>query len=561
MLSLAERFSFPQRIALYFDPVEPQRIGRRGWILFSLLLLVFALPSLWAPFDGDQALFFVSGEKLLRGDVLYRDIVDLKPPLIYFLYAAAIGIFGESVLAVRLIELLVQAGVIWLIARTARRASGNDVWGMLSALFYAALYFSLPFYCRGQVEGFAALPIAGIFSLLSVRRRGGSNRSLPVLGLLAGALVLLKTSFLAILPLVLFFLLFERDAKLKRWIGRSAIVCAGAAFPVALVFVYLWMADGLADFTMMQQFTGGYAAAQWGSFLTPLTLALREIPWYFVTTWSVSLALLTAGGMYRVLFYTGGMAGFSSAKEDEGDDSAGRSDVWTLLFLSLVSFLLLLATVAVEAKYLTWHFNRLFVPGALLAGWGGVSLLRRLVTVRMNALALSVAVLLVPVAFLYSPLIRYSWNNAAFISGALNGTAGFSRFIGMEDDSFNMVELERVGEYVRAHREAEGKLFAASGWGGAIHYYAGDVPDFKLYHSCYLIAPYAPEEWRRQTVRYLLQERPQFIVAQRDSMPHITGVNTTSFAMLHSLPGVDSLLQAGYRVAMETEMTVVYERK
>lgn len=556
MRSLAERFSLLQRFVPYLDPLQPKRIGRGGWIAFAVLLILAVLPSLWAPFDGDQALFFVSGEKILKGDILYRDIVDLKPPLIYFIYAGAVGIFGKSVIAIRLVELLVQAGVIWLIVRTVRRVSGNDAWSLLSGCVYAALYFSLPFYCRGQVEGFAALPIAAIFALLVGRLRNRTAWSLPLIGVMIGLLLLLKTSFLAVLPLVALFLLFDSDVSWKKWMGRTFMTSLGIIPPIMIAFLYLWWGNALGDFSMMQEFTKGYAAAQWGSFMTPITLAIREIPWYFVTTWSLSLSLFTLGGLYLVLF---------PLRSAEQLDLV-RSEQWKnpnpatfLLYLSLAAFLLLLATVAVEAKYLAWHFNRLFVPGALLAGWGCLHLVRRVLIAPMNAFTLGVVILCIPVAVLFSPSIRYAWNNAAFLTGAVKGTEGFSQFIGMEDDAFDMRELEQVGNYIRTHREQGGRVFTASGWGGSIHFYAGDVPDFKLYHSCYLIAPYAPEEWRRQTVRYLLEEQPQFIVAQRDAMPHITGVDTTSLAMLHALPGIDSLLQTRYRVAMDTKMTVVYE--
>lgn len=556
MTSFAERFPILKRCGAYVDAYEPRRFGRMGWSVVALLVLIAGLPSLWAPFDGDQALFFVSGQKILNGDVLYRDIVDLKPPLIYFIYAGAIGLFGESLLAVRLAELLVQLLVVVVIVKTVRRTSNGDAFAALAGLMYAALYFSLPYYCKGQVEGFASLPIVLILSLTLDRTNRGRNRRELLIGILIGLLILLKTSLAAMLLPAVFFLLTDKGITWKRRIGEIMTIGLGLVIPLALMLVYFWAFEALGDMVLVQTFTQGYATEQWKSLSTPIVLAIRQVPWYFVTTYSVMLALLTVGGMALVLFPRGSDATFSLHGNER---MAVGIRVEGLLRFSLVAFLLLLATVVVEAKYLTWHFNRLLVFGAVLAAWGAIAFLRRVLSATINRFTLSIIVLSLPPLFLFTPLLRYAWNNAAYVAHAAQGTEGFGKFVGMEDNDFDLMELEKVGRYIRDHREPDGKLFTASGWGGAIHYYAGDIPDFKIYHSCFLIAPYAPDEWRRETVRYLTIAKPQFIVAQHDAMPHITGNQVTSFEMLHSLPGIDSLLQTRYRIALDTKMTVVYE--
>lgn len=542
-----------QRLAGYVAASNPKAIGRTGWILLAVVLLLCSLPTLWAPFDGDQALFFVSGQKILAGDVLYRDIVDLKPPLIYFIYAGAIALFGESVIAVRLVELLVHFGVIWVLARTVRKVSGNDMWAALAALCYAALYFGLPFYSRGQVEGFANLPIVGIVALLADRRKAGTDCTMILTGMLIGVLLLLKTSFLVLVPTVAMLLFFERDFRFARLIRQMSMMAIGMSLPLLLGFLYLWLGGALGDFRLVQEFTSGYAAVQWATPLASLSEAIRQIPWYFSTTYSAFLALLTVAGIFLFLS--------STSKNAVVDDGGVNQDAELLLRFAVLLFLVLLATVGIEAKYLTWHFNRLFVPGALLASWGGVHVLRKFCSVKLNRFTVVMGLAcLVPLTLL-SPFVRYAWNSRASLINAADGIEAFNSAQGMDGDGFDLAELKRIGDYLREHKKPGDAIFAASGWGGAIHFFADDVPDFKVYQSGFLIAPYAPDAWRQDTREYLLDEKPQFIVAQHDAMPHITGEQTTSLEMLRALPGIDSLLYTQYQVVLETPMAVVFQRK
>ena len=56
-------------------------------IALILLLLAIRLPSLVQPAGGDQGLYGYSGQRILAGDVMYRDMWDQKPPAIAFIYA------------------------------------------------------------------------------------------------------------------------------------------------------------------------------------------------------------------------------------------------------------------------------------------------------------------------------------------------------------------------------------------------------------------------------------------------------------------------------------------
>ena len=68
----------------------------KGWIRradsIPALAALLLLPSLFYPFARDQGVFAYAGQVILRGGWPYRDVWDLKPPGVYFSYAAMLAL-------------------------------------------------------------------------------------------------------------------------------------------------------------------------------------------------------------------------------------------------------------------------------------------------------------------------------------------------------------------------------------------------------------------------------------------------------------------------------------
>src|SRR3954464_12635439 len=85
----------------------------------------------------DQSIYALVGEGVLHGKMPYRDLWDFKPPGIFLVYALAQGLFGRSMLAVRLLEVL---GLLLLVACSGRLAQtffGNKTAGYLGGAIAA----------------------------------------------------------------------------------------------------------------------------------------------------------------------------------------------------------------------------------------------------------------------------------------------------------------------------------------------------------------------------------------------------------------------------------------
>src|SRR6202034_1353402 len=105
---------------------------------------------------------------------LYRDLLDHKPPFIYWIYMLAISLFGQNAWGIRLLELLVGVPVTaWIAARLAA-ARGPIAPGIFGAAWLGAglAYFGyLSFWDGAQCEIWCTLfATGGLAAVLHARR-------------------------------------------------------------------------------------------------------------------------------------------------------------------------------------------------------------------------------------------------------------------------------------------------------------------------------------------------------------------------------------------------------
>src|SRR4029079_4767352 len=64
------------------------RMPTRPLLALIAALLILRLPSLAQPMGADQGLYAYVGERILHGELAYRDAWDQKAPGIHYVYAA-----------------------------------------------------------------------------------------------------------------------------------------------------------------------------------------------------------------------------------------------------------------------------------------------------------------------------------------------------------------------------------------------------------------------------------------------------------------------------------------
>ena len=111
-----------------------------GFALVLLVILLLRLPSLFEPFTyADEGIYLTLGQAVRKGLVLYRDIHDNKPPMLY-LIAALAGSFPLY----RLIHFLWSFTTIFAFYKLAQLVfNKNNKWAILLPTTVFAILTSL----------------------------------------------------------------------------------------------------------------------------------------------------------------------------------------------------------------------------------------------------------------------------------------------------------------------------------------------------------------------------------------------------------------------------------
>ena len=92
------------------------------WLALLVLMLILRLPSFWQTWwYVDENIYMAIGQAIVKGQWLYVDAWDHKPPMIYLVYAFSYWLFGHSLWPLRLLNAILSflavVAFYWLSSR------------------------------------------------------------------------------------------------------------------------------------------------------------------------------------------------------------------------------------------------------------------------------------------------------------------------------------------------------------------------------------------------------------------------------------------------------------
>ncbi len=214
------------------------------------IVLVCAI-KLLEPITGDQALQIEIARRIRDGEVLYRDVWDIRQPFNVWWYVSVGSLFGDGEVGIRLGEMLWFAVLGGLVSYDTLRRTGDRRQAIVTGLVSTGTIVAL---LRpndvAAPETLVLLPL--YLGYRTVARREGlelRTADLFVLGVIAGVVAMFKLPYA---PIVLGFVLVHmvmartdrrwRDARLVR---SALAVLGGFLVVVAPVIVYFAAHDTL----------------------------------------------------------------------------------------------------------------------------------------------------------------------------------------------------------------------------------------------------------------------------------------------------------------------------
>ncbi len=212
----------------------------------AALVFFLRLPALpQSVIDWDESIHLLMARSMLHGHAPYTAIWDNKPPGLYVLFALAQLVFGQTVLAIRLLAVAAVTTTSFLLWMYGRCVLGSWTIGALAGLFYAIFSMRNGGLATNAEILFAPLTVAA-FLLLGARTgvpetiRPNRRLTFFAIGLLFGLAIQIKSvagmELLAALALIALAPLISRRQGRPQPLGEAALaaclLAAGAATPM-----------------------------------------------------------------------------------------------------------------------------------------------------------------------------------------------------------------------------------------------------------------------------------------------------------------------------------------
>lgn len=500
-------------------------------------------PILAYPFGRDQGAFACVADVILRGGTPYRDAWEIKPPGIYYLFSASFALFGRSMLAPRLLDLVWSLAAAGLLFSVGKRLL-SLLAGTLGAFFFLVFYaLGFDYWTTTQCDGFASLPIAAAAAALVAAERRRSPGLAVLCGALIGIAITIKFTLGAFLLLPCLAALFAREETSRARAARTGAYVGGCFGVLGIVAALMWLSGAWYDMVyLLFTWNAKYAALR---SRVPMTIRIPHETFRFLLA-----------GQYWILRAVG-LLGLIGAGDLVFRPAAGRAR-WLIPTWAL----LMLAGLWVQAKFHPYHWLPLLPPLGLLAGHG-LAAARRWIRdtgtpQRAGALAVAGAALLVAMlASGYSTHFQVPIRHALGRSPQAESLKEFGEY-GQGD--FSLAADLEVSRFLRENSAADEAIYV---WGfePLVYFLADRRPASRFITLQPLVSPWSPPEWRQELIRDLDRERAAYIlVLHNDVFPWVTASRLDSAAQLLHYPELQLFLRENYRPDRQIEHFEVWKR-
>lgn len=533
------------------SPVSAIRRWLRQHGLFLLLLtliLLISLPILTYPLGRDQGEFATIGRGILNGRVPYVDLWNPKPPAVFYVYAAAMALFGQTAPALRAIDLLIAPLILWAVYWLGARFHGGRV-GLWAALLLGVFYFSESFWTLTQNDGIVLLPMT-LAMVCVVKAAFGTRRTwlwALAAGLLCGWVVWFKYPFalFAGAAALSYVMLRWHVSPRVRWLDAAAFALGGGAVILGGIAVLAAMGAWealLESATVTSQYTA--LGFNWADF----SGALRVAVGFRWTQWGL-LFLLAAAGIWLTIRPT--LRGRSGTAAHDDADISRTAALWVwLLWLETG-----IAIMVVQAKGYDYHWLPMLPALALLGAvgieWGLESIAARLGRHLGGSMLLAVGLLAILAYTIWARALPY-------LTGQEDQLAYYHHFQGGE---FVADESQQMANFLR-ERVMPGDSLYIWGFRPEVYYLSRLNPPTRFIFQFPLVADWYPEEWREENVEILWAALPPYtLVLQVDYMPWVTGSHDDSNTLLQSYDELNDWLIYNYERETQIGNFIVWRRK
>src|SRR3990167_1716280 len=485
------------------------KIHAPGWVVLILaIIFLFRIPTFLEPYHyGDEMIYLNLGEAARRGMVLYRDIHDNKPPLLYLIAGLAGNLFlFRAILAGWMMATTI---LFWRLAEAL--FPKNSLIVKVSTVAFALLT-TLPL-LEGRIpnaELFMLAPTMAAFLILLTQKLSAKN--LFIAGIFFSISTLFKVPAVFDIGAIVFLWLVAiklRGKNIAKVAVQTAILFAGFAIPILLTIIWYWLQGALTQY---------------------LTAAFLQNVGY-LSSWrpsDVSEPFLTRNGplLMRAGILFSGLTLLYLFRNK-----------LTKKFIFIVGWLLFSLFAATLSERPYPHYLVQLVPTVSLL----VGMLAAARSIEQSLAVLPMFLVLIAVVryqFWYYPSLPYYQRFVAFVSGQISKEEYFTSF------DKNAARNYKIAEFLVTSSEKTDPVFV---WGDSATIYALSkrLPPVR-YVADYHIIDFSSQE---EIVTQLQSTKPKFVVVLPDSRPFplLSGFLQDGYLLIQNIDGVLEIGRASCR--------------
>lgn len=433
----------------------------KSLIKYFIVAIVILLPTIAFPISSDLSVFMHGGSIIANGGELFHDFYDIKPPLIYYLFAGINSIFGDNIVAFRLFDFLYQMTflitVAYLLTKLEIRTKVIKAFLIIFPISYTILNYRDIF----QTESLSFIPLILYFYYMI--RNENSYKQHIIMGLSLGVAIAFKYTLGIIF--IGYLVYFFTEATNRNY-AKLALQLSVAVLVLLITFLPILLSGNIGGFIDTNIYLAEYA--KYPPIGVELAKQMLEILMHnFGTLVSVSslfLFLLAAvfckEEKYRVI----------------------------KKYLILFCFLLFLS-VLLERKINMYHITRLFPYFLIVVSMGFIYVMDRFRFGR-NLSTLVIVTMFV----ILSPVFRFANTYKIAYDRVFNYESYLAYYTNHKP--FNILGQHiAIADYI--NKKGDKKfLFLNTGGNQAVHYLNFDYK-YKFPHSAFHLSPKAPLSYKK----------------------------------------------------------------
>ncbi len=514
------------------------------------LVVAFAsLQILLFSFGRDQGIYGLVADVMLKGGMPYRDAWDFKPPGIFLVYGLAQGLFGKSMLSIRLLEVIGLVATVFGFQRLAQVFFDKPKAGLVCGAVAALVHAELEFWHTGQPETFGGYLTVAALVVATLELPQNRRWLVPFgTGALFALCALLKPPLGGGILVCGAYLVSREQAhaaKLPRLVRTGLLIGAGFATPILLVFAWIAARGAWPAFWWtFREFVPGYTKLNWAEAHASAWL------YYALEEAFLKFSALSAFGFIAAIAMSP-----LHAREREG------------IYLVLGIIAIQVTGIVMQGKFFPYHYAATLLMIAFMAGLGLYKLYRRCLLSGPGSMLALAAFVVVAIDMRDGArdLPQGFWDRTKMRTAFLLRRAPFQSRVELDRElsyvaDYNLDADRQVALDVRSRTGSNDSLFI---WGfePSIYFLAERPLASRWTYDVPQRSPWQRGYARRELLKDLSVNRPKIIVVERrDVFPSVTGSPLDSKDELPNFPELKALIDNQYRKVREIEDFEIYER-